>query len=119
MKNKQHEEEWEATIQEIARMHKDIAALAASVKKLAEDKISEPSATGEQGPPEGEERVVGEHLNEGWADLQQALEEARARGDKALKDLATEVERHPLRSIAAAIGFGFIIARLFGRGRNS
>ena len=115
MKHKEHEEEWAATVQEI---REDIAALTASVKKLAEDKSSGTAATGEQASAGGEEGDAGEHGHEGWADIQRTLAEAQVRGEQALKDLAAEVERHPLRSIAAAIGFGFIIARLFGRGRN-
>lgn len=100
MTTKKREEELETITQEIARMREHIAALAATVQKRAD--------AGEQGP---------DHEHEGWADIQQIFEEARARGEKALKDLAVEVERHPLRSIAAAVGVGFILAKLFGRGR--
>lgn len=71
-------------------------------------KINEP------GPAVGEEQ---EH--KGCADFQHTLEATRARGEQLLKDLTAEIKQHPLRSMAVAVGLGYIIARLFGRGRNS
>jgi len=111
MTTKKREDELEVIIQEIAQMREEIAALAASVKKNAEAQTLL-FGTGEQGVTNGGR----EH--EGWADVQRSIEEARTRGKQALNNLSVEVERHPLRSIVAAVGVGFIIAKLFGRGRS-
>jgi hypothetical protein len=106
MTTKKREGDMEAMSQEIARMREDIAALAASMKNQAVSGVGEQEAF-----PEGDEQFR-------WADIRTSLDEARTRGEKALKDLSAEVERHPLGSIAAAIGVGFILAKIFGRGRS-
>jgi len=106
---KKRENELEAIIQEIAQMREEIAVLAASVKKISEAKTSQVGI--------GEQAAMNGGLeHHGWADVQRSLDEARVRGKQALSNLSAEIERHPLRSIAAAVGVGFIIARLFGRG---
>jgi ElaB/YqjD/DUF883 family membrane-anchored ribosome-binding protein len=110
MAKNRREEDFLAITDEIAAMRDEIAQLAASVKKHAEDSSLKTNDAGGQDPGEGE------HI--GWTELQQTLEEVRARSELALKDLTKEIERHPLRSIAVAIGIGYIVARLFGRGRN-
>jgi ElaB/YqjD/DUF883 family membrane-anchored ribosome-binding protein len=109
MKTKKYEDELDTIMQEMAKMREDIAMLAEGVRKHADARTSAVDA-GEQGTAaEG---------REAWADFHQSIEEMRARGEKALKDLTSEVERHPVRSIAIAAGAGFLIAKLFGRGRS-
>lgn len=108
MTAKKREDEVETMMQEMRKMREDIASVVASVKKH-----SEALSVADSG---GQKASAGEH--EGWADIRGSFDEARARGEQALKDLAAEVERHPLRSIAIAVGAGFIIAKLFGRGRS-
>ncbi len=112
MVKSKHEADLEALSQELARMREDFAALAATVKTQSETKAEEINNAEKL-------HAQGEHVHPGWQDIQQALEEVRTRGEKVIKDLASEVQRHPIRSLAAGIGIGFIIARLMGRGRNS
>jgi ElaB/YqjD/DUF883 family membrane-anchored ribosome-binding protein len=111
MTAKKRDEELETITQEIARLRENMAALAASITSQAEVKAAA-AGTGDQ------EATGAEQVREGWADIQRTFEEARARGEKMLNDLAAEVEQHPLRSIALAAGFGFILAKVFGRGRS-
>lgn len=54
-----------------------------------------------------------------WESFRQKLEDSQADGEKALKDLAALIERHPVGSTVTAFGLGFLIARLLGGGRRS
>ena len=113
MTEKTHEKELDALKTDIAGLREQIAALAAGVKKFAETKAAEPHVEGEheatqqQGPAHGEQR------HGTWTDFQHMLDEAWARNEKIIKDLAAEIERHPLVGSMAAFGLGFIIAKLW------
>jgi hypothetical protein len=116
MTEKTHEKELDALKADIASLREEITALATGVKKLAETKAAEPHAEGEheagkQGGPDN-----GGHGHGEWTDFQYTLDEARAQGEKVVKDLAAEIERHPLVGSMAAFGLGFIIAKLWYRG---
>lgn len=65
------------------------------------------------------EPEISERIREAREEFQPILELARDRGERLLEELAEEIRKHPLRSAAAAFGIGFVIAKLFGRGRRS
>jgi hypothetical protein len=116
MTEKTREKELDELKADIASLREEIAALAAGVKKFTETKGAEPHAEGEyettrQGGPGN-----GGHGHGACTDFQHTLDEAWAQGEKAVKDLAAEIERHPLAGSMAAFGFGFIIAKLWYRG---
>jgi ElaB/YqjD/DUF883 family membrane-anchored ribosome-binding protein len=116
MAEKQREKDMDALKTDIAALREHIASLAESVKKLVEEKSGGASSAADREDPKGEGSIFGEQWHIGWTDFQQKFEEARNRGEKAVKELAVEIERHPLGSIAAAFGIGFIIAKLLDRG---
>jgi hypothetical protein len=118
MTEKQREKEMDALKMDIASLRDDIAALAASLRRLAEGATKKVASEGEQGTPKGEGSDSGEWWHNGWTDFQRKLEEARSGGEKAIKDLVVEIERHPLGSIAAAFSIGFIIAKLLDSGNK-
>jgi flagellar biosynthesis/type III secretory pathway protein FliH len=116
MTEKTREKELDELKADIASLREEIAALATGVKKFAETKAAEPHAEGEhettqQGSPAKSEQGPGV-----WTDFQHTLDEAWARNEKIIKDLAAEIERHPLVGSMAAFGLGFIIAKLWHRG---
>ncbi len=115
MTEKQREKDMDALKTDIAALREHIASLAASVKKLAEEKSGGASSAADREDTKEEGGAFGEQWRVGWTDFQQKFEEARDRGEKAVKELAVEIERHPLGSIAAAFGIGFIIAKLLDR----
>ena len=113
MTEKTREKEQDALKADIASLRKEMAALATGVKKLAETKAAEPHAEGEHettqlGFPAHSEQRYGT-----WTDFQHILDEAWARNEKIIKDLADEIERHPLVGSMAAFGLGFAIAKLW------
>ncbi len=116
MTEKQHEKDMDALKKDVAALREHIASLAASVKKSAAEKSRDATSAAEGHDSKGEGSSSGEPWHIGWTDFQQKFEEARDRGEKAVKELAAEIERHPLGSIAAAFGIGFIIAKLLDRG---
>ena len=117
MAEKQREKEIDALKMDIANLREDMAALAASVRKIAEGRREGVSGA-EQEASTGERSDAGERWGTSWSDFQRRLEEARTRGEKVIRDLAVEIERHPLGSIAAAFGIGFLIAKLLDRRDN-
>jgi ElaB/YqjD/DUF883 family membrane-anchored ribosome-binding protein len=68
-------------------------------------------------PPEEPEMIA--RIREELVDFQPVLEAVSARGEELLKDLVAEIKKRPLTSMAAAMGVGFIIAKLFSRRRTS
>jgi hypothetical protein len=111
MTEKTHEKELDALKADIASLCETIAALATGVKKLAETKTAEPHAEGEHEAGQQEGLANGGHGHGAGTDVQPTLGGARAQGQKAVKGLADEIERHPLMSSLAALGLGFIIAK--------
>ena len=119
MTEKQREKDMDALRSDITSLREHIASLAVSVRKLAEEKAGESASESGQEEPKHEGTAFGEQWHSVWADFQRKLEEAGVRGEKAVKELIVEMERHPLGSIAAAFGIGFIIAKLLDRGKKA
>jgi hypothetical protein len=105
MTEKIHEKELDALKADIARLRDEITLLAASAKANAGAKTATP---GEAGQDHGEFST--------FADLLQKLATSRVQGEKVVKGLADEVEQHPLVSVLAAFGFGYLVAKLWHQG---
>ncbi len=99
MEEKKIESTFEALTADIAKLHKELAALAAGLKKIAERPQRRDPAD------DGEAPGV-------WAGFQNRIEEAGERGGKVVKGFAHEVERHPLIGGIALFGIGFMLATL-------
>lgn len=111
MTKKTHDNELDALKADIASLREEIAGLAAGVKKSAGIHAKQSHAAAQQeGPTHGEK---GHGV---WADLLHKLDSLRIHDEKVVRDLAAEVEQHPLVSIMAAFGLGYIIAKLWYRG---
>ena len=114
MTEKTHDKELDALKADIANLREEIARLAAGVNKSGGNHVKQPHSAAQQ---EGTA-----HVEEGhgvWTDLLNKLDSSRIQGEKVVKDLAAEVEQHPLVSILAAFGLGYIIAKLWYRGTNN
>ena len=101
MTEKTRDKELDALKADIARLREEIAELVGGVKKSA-------GIHAEQENPTPGEEGLGE-----WADLLHKFDSSRIQGEKVVRDLAAEVEQHPLVSIMAAFGLGYIIAKLW------
>jgi hypothetical protein len=114
MAEKTHKKELDALKANIASLREEIAGLAAGVKKSAGIHAEQSHAAApEEGTTHGEE---GPGV---WADLFHKFDSSRIQGEKVVRDLSAEVEQHPLVSIMAAFGLGYIIAKLWYRGTNN
>ncbi len=114
MTEKTHDKELEALKAEIANLREALAGLAAGVKKSAGVHAGQSDAAVQhEGPDPGEE------VHGGWTDLFHKFDASRVQGEKVFNDLAAEVEQHPLVSIMAAFGLGYIIAKLWYRGTTN
>jgi hypothetical protein len=108
------DEELDALRADIARLREEIAGLAAGMKNSAGIHAEQPDTAAQQ---EGQA-----HGGEGHGvlgDLLHKFDASRVQGEKVVRDLAAEVERHPLVSILAAFGLGYIIAKLWYRGTTN
>jgi len=113
MTERTHDKELDALKADIARLRDEIAGLAAGMKKSAGIRAEQPrTAAWEEGPAHGEEGrgVLG--------DLLHKFDSSRVQGEKVVRDLSAEVEQHPLVSIMAAFGLGYIIAKLWYQGNR-
>jgi hypothetical protein len=110
MTEKTQDKELDALKADIASLREEIAHLAAGVKRSAGIPAEQSHAAAQQeGPTNGEE---GHGV---WTDLVHNVNASRVQGVKVVRDLAAEVEQHPLASIMAAFGIGYIIAKLWYR----
>jgi hypothetical protein len=116
MKDKAGNTQLDALNADIAKSREDIAALAASFRRLAEWKVDKSSVDGKC-PPEGP--ANGEKRNGKWMAFRHGLDEAGVRGMQVAKGLSDEIERHPLIGGMVAFGLGFGIARLIFRRNKS
>ena len=113
MTEKTHDKELDALKAEIATLREELAGLAAGVKKSAGVHAKQSHAADlHEGPAHGEE---GHGV---LADLLHKFDSSRVQGEKVVRDLAAEVEQHPLVSIMAAFGLGYIIAKLWYQGNK-
>lgn len=106
MTEKDREQELEKIRNELGRLREELASLAAGTNEKA-------------GSPTGSGEAHREGAGADWSDIRHTLDEARVRGERALKDLSEQIERHPVASAATAFVMGFLIARLLGGGRRS
>jgi hypothetical protein len=116
MTDKTREKALDALKADVARLREEMASLAAGVKKFAEAKTAEPHAEGGNGASQQGASENGGRGQGAFTDYWYTLEEAWALGEKILKVLAVEIERHPLVGSTATFGLGFIIAKLWYRG---
>jgi hypothetical protein len=110
------EEELEALKANIARLRDEFTALAAGVKEFARTKSAESHGKWDHETAQHECSENGEEGPGAWTDVFHALNAARAQSEKVAKNIAAEIERHPLVGSAAAFGLGFFIAKLWYRG---
>jgi hypothetical protein len=108
MAEEHRDREMEALRLEMARLREELAALAAG----------RGGASGAASSA-GSGAAAADEAGTDWSDVRQALEEARVRGEKTLKDVSSHIERYPVGSAVTAFGLGFLIARLLGGGRRS
>jgi hypothetical protein len=103
MTEKAHDKELEALKAAIVSLREELAGLRTEQSRAAAQ---------QEAPPHGEE-------SQGvWTDLLHKFESSRIQGEKVVRDLAVEVEKHPLVSIMAAFGLGYIIAKLWYQGNK-
>jgi hypothetical protein len=110
MTGKTHDKELDALKADIVILREEIAGLVAGAKKSAGSHVEQPHAANQQ-----EGATQSEEGNGVWVDLFRKFDSSRLQGEKVVKDLSAEVERHPLASIMAAFGLGYIIAKLWYR----
>lgn len=107
------DKELDALKADFETLREEIASLAASVKNFDGTKTAgnhsggTRATTGEAGPDTGGES------NGVFTDIWHKLDSSRIQGEKVIKGLAAEVEQHPLVSVMAAFGLGYIIAKLW------
>jgi len=114
MTEKTHDKELDTLKADIAGLREELAELAAGVKKSVGVHVKQAHAAA---PQEG--AGPGEEGRGVWADLFHKFDSSRVQGEKVVRDLSAEVEKHPLASIMAAFGLGYIIAKLWYRGTNN
>ena len=59
-----------------------------------------------------------EELNERREEIRRALGEARARGRRTEEDIERRISENPWSSLLAALGVGFILAKIMDRGER-
>jgi hypothetical protein len=113
MTEKTHDEELDALKADIARLREEIAGVAASMKKSARMHAEQSHAADRQECP-----AHGEEGHGVWTDLFHKFDSSRIQGEKVVRYLAAEVERHPLVSVMAAFGLGYISAKRWYQGNQ-
>jgi len=104
MADKQLDEELRALKADIANLRADVSDLAGTVQSVAGRKANHVRDS------------VQSEFNDRREQLRQRFDDVRNRGRKQLDGFEENVSEHPLGSLAAAVGVGFILAKLMDIG---
>jgi ElaB/YqjD/DUF883 family membrane-anchored ribosome-binding protein len=92
---------------DIGELRADVADLTRTVKGVASDTV------------DGAGAGIQDEIRQAREALGRKVNEARDYGEKRVGELEGQVGEHPLGSVLAAFGVGFVIAKLMGlRGRR-
>ena len=97
-------EEIQALKADIANLRADVADLAGTMQSVAGNRASRFRDS------------IQSELNDRTDRLRQRFDDVRTRGRKQLDDIEENVGEHPLGSLAAAVGVGFVLAKLMELG---
>ncbi len=81
----------------------DVAALNDSLQQVLQSRTNEAGETGNEGEAVSDLEA-----------LRRKVEELRDSSETAARELAQEVEAHPLLSVGVAFGIGYLLARITG-----
>lgn len=104
MAERQMEEELQALKADIANLRADVADLAGTMQNMAGSRAHRFRDSLES------------ELNEKREQLRRRFDEVRTRGRQQINDIEETVGQHPLGSLAAAVGIGFILAKMMDLG---
>ncbi|MFO7582976.1 YqjD family protein [Guyparkeria sp.] len=100
--------EVEALKKDLAQLRGDVTELLKAVKEQGERSVRDKAHTARE-----EVRGV---FDDGMDALHHGYEQVRARGEARVDEAEELVGRHPLTSVVAAFGIGFVIAKLMDQG---
>jgi ElaB/YqjD/DUF883 family membrane-anchored ribosome-binding protein len=92
---------------DVAKLRSDVGDLVNTLKALGVEKAS------------GAKASLDEELEKRREELRDALKGAKARGERAANAVEGEIAEHPMSSVMAAFGMGFLIAKLLDVGRHN
>jgi ElaB/YqjD/DUF883 family membrane-anchored ribosome-binding protein len=87
---------------DIGKLRADVADLTRAVKGVASDHV------------DGATAGIRDEIRQAREELRRTVNEARDYGEKRVGELEGQVGEHPLGSVLAAFGIGFVIAKLMG-----
>jgi ElaB/YqjD/DUF883 family membrane-anchored ribosome-binding protein len=110
MAESEFQEELERLRSDFAALRTDVADLVDTLRELGIEKA------------EGMRSSLEEELRSRREELRRRVGDARTRSKRALEDTVEEIEegigRHPLTSLFAAFGIGFVLAKCMDLGRR-
>ena len=110
MSDKIHDKELAELKADIMSLREQIASLAAGLNASAR---ANPKSAQEEDTPARDGQDKEEESHGVWEDLLRKFNTSRDQGEKVVKGLSSEIERHPLVSVVAAFGLGYLIAKLW------
>ncbi|MFP4639255.1 MAG: YqjD family protein [Guyparkeria sp.] len=100
--------EVEALKKDLAQLRGDVADLLKVVKEQSEQRVRDKAETARD--------EVKEAFDDGMSALNRGYDQVRARGEARVDEAEELVGRHPLTSVMAAFGIGFVVAKLMDLG---
>lgn len=99
-------EEIQALKEDLALLRSDMADLTSTMRDTARARAR------------GVKSSVNDEIHELRERLRDRMEQARVQGMRSVEEVEESIGQHPLASVAAAVGVGFIIAKLMDLGRR-
>lgn len=104
MADSQLNKEFDTLKSDVAKLRGDMASLLGTLQDLSAEKVGNAKSS------------VGEEYVRRRQRLRETLTGARARGERAAASVEEEIARHPVTSLVAAFGVGFVVAKLLSLG---
>lgn len=101
------QEELETLKADVAKLRGDVGDLLDVLKSLGAEKWDDTKAS------------LDDELEKRRREIRDALAGAKARGERTAQAVEGEITEHPVSSVMAAFGLGFLIAKLLDAGRRS
>ena len=96
--------------EDLAHLKRDMASLVEAMRDTGKERAASAKATASE--------AIHERIDSLDREFRNAYGKARDKGEAAYHEVEEGISKHPISTVVAAFGIGFVLAKLFEGGRN-